>query len=745
MSANSSKSKKNIESKVIDKAANDKKKKSSLKNEAINPEDIIFALDIGTRTVIGIVGVQEKDKFKVIASEIVEHKSRAMLDGQIHDIEGVALVVREVRERLEKKLGMSLSKVAIAAAGRVLKTYQVHVERECDPIKEIDLELISSLELEGIQRAQMVFDDEISREEKTQFYCVGYSVINYYLDDYVISSLAGHRGKKVGADILATFLPHVVIDSMYTVMNRVGLEVISLTLEPIAAINVAIPKDLRLLNLALVDIGAGTSDMAITKDGSIVAYGMIPIAGDEITEKIAHHYLVDFNTAEKIKISLSEKKDKIAFTDVLGVKRSVETPEILEVVKPVVELLAQTISDKILEYNHKAPNAIFLVGGGSQIPGLTGLIASKLGLADDRVVVRGKEFFSNIKVSSKKLAGPDAITPIGIAVTSQMQRGQDFISVTINGQKVRLFNSKKLIVADALILIGFNPRQLIAKNGKSIDFDLNGVRKTIEGEIGRSAQIYVNDKPANLETVLNNEDVIRVLPAVDGADASIKAADLVKDTSVRRIRLNGAQIVLEPKIFINGNSADINEAIHDGDTVNIEEIITMGDLIKVCEIDPLEFDIKVNGEDVPQDYVLKDLDEIVYVSKKLKNFDVNYNIDVNNNDNNDDYYIEDENILPVNSDGDLPNENMNSNMDEAEVNEAIIDGNCLNIVVNGQNMSIKNNKNSKFIFIDIFNYIDFDLSKPKGNIVLKLNGKNAAFTDIVNSGDVIDIYWDKVC
>ena len=744
MSANSSKSKKNTESKVIDKAVNDKKK-NSLKNETINPEDIIFALDIGTRTVIGIVGVQEKDKFKVIASEIVEHKSRAMLDGQIHDIEGVALVVREVRERLEKKLGMGLTKVAIAAAGRVLRTCQVHVERECDPTKEIDLELISSLDLEGIQRAQMMFDDEISREEKTQFYCVGYSVINYYLDDYVISSLAGHRGKKVGADILATFLPHVVIDSMYTVMNRVGLEVVSLTLEPIAAINVAIPKDLRLLNLALVDIGAGTSDMAITKDGSIVAYGMIPIAGDEITEKIAHHYLVDFNTAEKIKISLSEKKDKITFTDVLGIKRSVEITEILEVVKPVVELLAQTISDKILEYNHKAPNAIFLVGGGSQIPGLTGFIASKLGLADERVVVRGKEFFSNIKVSSKKLAGPDAITPIGIAVTSQMQRGQDFISVTINGQKVRLFNSKKLIVADALILIGFNPRQLIAKNGKSIDFNLNGVRKTIEGEIGKSAQIYVNDKPANLETVLNNEDVIRVLPAVDGADASIKAADLVKDTTVRRISLNGAQITLEPKIFINGNSVDINEAIHNGDTVNIEEIITIEDLIKICEIDPSEFDIKVNGVDVPQDYKLKDLDEIVYVPKKLKNFDENYNIDVNNNDNNDDYYIEDENSISVNSDGDLSNESLNSNMDESEVNEAVIDDNCLNIVVNGENMSIKTNNDSKFIFIDIFNYIDFDLSKPKGNIVLKLNGKNAAFTDIVNSGDVIDIYWDKLC
>ncbi|WP_051411178.1 cell division FtsA domain-containing protein [Acetivibrio clariflavus] len=736
MSAKSSKSK------IIDKAA-DKAKNSSLKKDTINQEDIIFALDIGTRTVIGIVGVQEKDKFKVIASEIVEHKSRSMLDGQIHDIEGVALVVKEVRERLEKKLGMSLSKVAIAAAGRVLKTCQVHVERECDSTKEIDLELVSSLELEGIQRAQAVFDDEISKEERTRFYCVGYSVVNYYLDDYVISALAGHRGKKVGADILATFLPHAVIDSMYTVMNRVGLEVVSLTLEPIAAINVAIPKDLRLLNLALVDIGAGTSDMAITRDGSIVAYGMIPIAGDEITEKIAHHYLVDFNTAEKIKILLSEKKDKIAFTDVLGIKRTVETAEVMEVIKPAVELLAQTVAEKILEYNHKAPNAVFLVGGGSQIPCLTELIASKLGLTDDRVVVRRKEFFSKVKVSSKKLAGPDAITPIGIAVTSQMQRGHDFISVAINGQKVRLFNSKKLVVADALVLIGFNPRDLIGKNGKNIDFELNGVRKTVMGETGNSAQIFVNDKPANLETVLNNGDDIKILPAVDGADAKIKASELVKDISVRRICLNGAQITLEPKIFINGKSADINENIQNGDIVNIEEIITMGDLIKVCEIDPSEFDIKVNGTEVPQDYILKDSDEVEYISKKFKKIDVDYNIDINNNDNNDDYYIEDEIETAENNESDSNYGNMDSYAEEAKPRDVLTGENCLNIIVNGENMSIKNNNDSKFIFVDIFNYIDFDLSKPKGNIVLKLNGKNAAFTDIVNSGDVIDIYWDK--
>jgi hypothetical protein len=74
-----------------------------------------------------------------------------------------------------------------------------------------------------------------------------------------------------------------VVDGLYSAVEKVGLSVSNMTLEPIAAINVAIPINFRMLNIALVDVGAGTSDLCITRDGSIAAYGMIPYAGDELT------------------------------------------------------------------------------------------------------------------------------------------------------------------------------------------------------------------------------------------------------------------------------------------------------------------------------------------------------------------------------------------------------------------------------------------------------------------------------
>ena len=148
-------------------------------------------------------------------------------------------------------------------------------------------------------------------------------------------------------------------------------------------------------------------------------------------------------------------------------------------------------------------------------------------------------------------------------------------------------------------------RKLIGRTGKSINYDLNGVKKTVRGEVGKSAQIFVNDKLASLETVLNTGDNITVTPAEDGANACLKVGELVKNSSKRKVSLNGTDIPLETKIFINGKAASIEEDVHDRDNVIIDEIVTIDDLLRVCEIDTSSFDISVNGENVMEGYVLQ--------------------------------------------------------------------------------------------------------------------------------------------
>ena len=630
-------------------------------------DDLVFALDIGTRTVIGVVGFYEDDKLKVIDIDVVEHKNRAMIDGQVHDVEEVALAAKMVKDNLEKRLGVSLENVSIAAAGRSLKTRQVKVERLIDIRKEIDTNAVGSLEIQGIQAAQAQFEEEISDEEDIVYYCVGYTVINYYLNNYIISSLIGHKGKLIGADVLATFLPHTVVDSLYTVMSRIGLKVTSLTLEPIAAINIAIPKNIRLLNLALVDIGAGTSDIAITQNGSVVAYAMVPMAGDEITEVICQNYLLDFNTAEKVKIAINGLDDEVEFTDILGIVHREKVQILKELIESSVKKLADTITDKIVEYNKKAPSAVILVGGGSQVWGLSHEIAENLILPKERVAVRKIDAVQNIEMENKETAGPEYITPLGIALNSLQRDGQDFLFATVNGKKVRLFNVRQQTVADALLLADVRPEQLIPKKGENLTFNLNGEVRIVSGEYGQPAEIYVNGEQGSIQTVLNPGDDIIIKPAGPGPAASICIKDIIE-------YYNGESI----EVMVNGNPSDL------------EYLVAMDDCVEVKALD------KETHEDKTLEAILLE--------------------EVENNDS--------LNQVAMGIDNEM---------------EQKVKG--INVIINGEPVLIEGNQ-PNFIFIDVFNYIKFDIRNKQGSIVLKLNGNKASYTDVINENDKIDIYWE---
>ena len=133
--------------------------------------DLIFALDIGTRSIIGLVGAVRDEKLQVLAIEKEEHSRRAMIDGQIEDIEQVAKVARHGKERLESKLGCTLSKVCVAAAGRALKTQKAFCELEFDKPQHVDEEIIGRLEAGALEKAEEAFAEEMDQSGKQFFHC----------------------------------------------------------------------------------------------------------------------------------------------------------------------------------------------------------------------------------------------------------------------------------------------------------------------------------------------------------------------------------------------------------------------------------------------------------------------------------------------------------------------------------------------------------------------------------------------
>ena len=287
---------------------------------------LVFGLDIGTRNVVGTVGYRDGKEFYVAAQFVKEHETRAMLDGQIHDIGRVGRTIQHVKEQLEEQIETTLTDVCIAAAGRVLKTVSTTVEYEFPEETIVTGEHIHTLDLLGVDHAQQILKER--NDTRYKFYCVGYSVVKYYINDEMFSNLEGHKADVISEELIVTFLPEDVVDGLYSAVGLAGLNVANLTLEPIAAINVAIPEAFRMLNIALVDVGAGTSDISITKDGSIIAYGMIPYAGDELTELIVQKYLVDFNMAEHIKLTYEMPGGKERYWDQVALQYFISEYEI---------------------------------------------------------------------------------------------------------------------------------------------------------------------------------------------------------------------------------------------------------------------------------------------------------------------------------------------------------------------------------------------------------------------------------
>lgn len=506
----------------------------------------VFALDIGTRTVIGSLVELHDGKMQLLAQKMTEHDSRAVFDGQIHDIPRVARAVQKVKQELEQETGETLYEVAVAAAGRSLQTRRVLVEQEISPDKEIDALICRALEGEGIRLAhQQLQQDSPGLAGGEEFYCVGYSVVSYYLNGYTISNLLGHRGKRIGADVIATFLPASVVNSMYAVLSRAGLEPVCLTLEPIAAAAVAIPENFRLLNLALVDIGAGTSDIAISREGTIVAYGMVPVAGDEITEMVAEVCLADFQTAEEIKRRLAGGGE-ISYQDIMGLENSISADELLAQIEPALERLAERIVAEILVLNNnQAPKSVFLVGGGSQVPGLAEKIAAGLQIPRQRVGLRERKHLSDIQVVAGEIAGPEGVTVLGIARVALSRMGHDFIKITVNGRDYRLLWSRQLTVADALGLIEFDLRSLLAKNGADLVFYVNGQRRVVFGELGQPATIVVNGREASVKTPIKDGDWIEVSPARPGAPARLTVQQFLEQECSGldcRVEINGQPV-----------------------------------------------------------------------------------------------------------------------------------------------------------------------------------------------------------
>ena len=176
---------------------------------------------------------------------------------------------------------------------------------------------------------------------------------------------------------------------------------------------------------------------------------------------------------------------------------------------------------------------------------------------------------------------------------------------------------KKLTISDALVLYGFDAEDLIGRSGKGITCTVNGEVRRFRGELGKAAEIWLNGKPASLDTALSFGDNITVIPAQNGRNASVKASELVPDHSNSSVILNGNPVDTSAVILVNGVQASGETDIKDGDVVQFSRIRTLGELLEAAGFMGVDCDIAVNGsKNHDYDYLLMNGDIITCVERK---------------------------------------------------------------------------------------------------------------------------------
>ena len=683
---------------------------------------LVFGLDIGTRSIVGTVGYINGIKFHVLAQCIREHDTRAMLDGQIHDIARVGQTITYVKEQLESELNCKLTKVCIAAAGRVLRTITTHAEQKFDEDHEVTAEDVYSLSTLGVEVA---YDEFVkSNDTDMKFYCVGYTPMRYYLNGYQIGNLEAHKARSIGIDLIATFLPDDVVDGLYKAVEQAGLEVANMTLEPIAAIQLAIPEKFRMLNMALVDVGAGTSDISITREGTITAYGMIPVAGDSLTEVLVQHCLVDFDTAENIK-RRADREESVDYVDIMGLPQTITAQEVKDVLSGHVNEMTEQVASCIRELNgDKAVSAVFVVGGGGIIPGYTESLARQLGIPAERVAIRGQEVMQSVVFENENPRNDSLmVTPIGICL-SYYQQSNSFIFVDFNGKHVKLYDNGKLTVADAAVQCELVNEDLFPKRGTALTFKVNGKTRIIRGTPGEAAVIRVNGETADIYSQVHNGDRIQVTTSTAGEAASMELGRLPEMSEKLRVCVNDMGIDLPRTALVNGQLENEFYSIQENDDITVKNYYTVREIAEFMDV-PLGGKITVN--DIPANTGTR-----VY-----ENFTLCWNPDAELTYEELEGPEEEEKTTVVEQDS-MPGQNpVPEQHPESEQSD---DADHMIVIVNNA-PTVLFGKDS-YVFVDVFSFINFDLKSSQGRtIVTKLNGRDAEYMEPLSEGDKIEIYW----
>lgn len=389
---------------------------------------ITVGLDIGTTKIVAMVGKKNQyGKLEIIG--LGNSKSLGVKRGVVNNITQTVQSIRNAALLAESEYGQSIKEVVVGIAGQHIRSIQhkEYITRENSDavISEQDIELL----VEQVKKLSMLPGEEIIHVLPQEF-----KVDN----EDGISEPIGMHGHRLEANF------HVVVGQSSSIRNvgrcikDAGLELAGLTLEPLASAEAVLDQEEKEAGVALIDIGGGTTDLAIFKNGIIRHTAVIPFGGNVITEDIKEGCSIIDKQAELLKVKFGsawpgENKDNeiVSIPGLRGQEpKEISVKNLSRIIHARVVEIIQMVFAEIKEYGYENPQkkligGIVLTGGGAELKHIKQLVEYITGITT-RIGYPNEHLAGE---SAKGISSPLYATAVGLALEKQVYKHRSSIYV----------------------------------------------------------------------------------------------------------------------------------------------------------------------------------------------------------------------------------------------------------------------------------------------------------------------------
>jgi cell division protein FtsA len=325
--------------------------------------EYLVALDIGTEYVKALVGRVVGNEIDIIGVGRMHQELTDMQAGAIADIAAVVANCDRALAAAEQQAGVSARQAVVGIAGELVKgtTSTVRFTRK-NPSKELNIDEMARIINLVQERAEAKARQQLAWElggKDVEVRLVNSALVRIDIDGYKVTNPVGFQGKDVVVEMYTAFAPMIHIGALERTASELDLELLAVAAEPFAVARSVVGDDPNAeVSAVLMDVGGGTTDIAVVNEGGVEGTKMFGIGGRAFTKAIERELDIDFAKAEALKLGLSNGR-------VVPSKKS----QIEKTLDKTLEVWASGVELALAEFSKldHLPNRLLLCGGGSSL------------------------------------------------------------------------------------------------------------------------------------------------------------------------------------------------------------------------------------------------------------------------------------------------------------------------------------------------------------------------------------------